>query len=61
MSISSLPHVPAASSSAEAEAERSTVVLKKQQDIARQPALTVVDLIRQAPAPAPSGRIDVYG
>ena len=47
------------SSAATLEAQREIAVMKKQQDVAREISQSLVDLVKDAPAPAP-GRIDTY-
>lgn len=41
------------------EIQREALVLKKQQDVAKEVAQSLVELVKDAPKPAP-GRIDTY-
>jgi hypothetical protein len=50
---------PTSSSAATLAAQRQVAVLKKQQDVAREVAQSVIELVKEAPSPAP-GRIDTY-
>ncbi len=48
---------PASSSAAANAAEREVLVLKKQQDVVKEVAESLVELVKSVPAP---GRIDTY-
>ena len=50
---------PISRSAAVREVERETLVLKKQQDVAKDVASALVDLVKDAPRPTP-GKIDTY-
>jgi hypothetical protein len=50
---------PISPSAATREVQREVLVLKKQQDVAKDIASSVVELVKDAPASAP-GRIDTY-
>ena len=48
-------------SAATREVEREVLVIKQQQDVEKQVAEALVDLVKDAPAPTPQpGRIDTY-
>ena len=50
---------PISPSATTREAQREVLVLKKQQDVAKDVANSLIELVKDAPAPAP-GRIDTY-
>jgi hypothetical protein len=50
---------PISPSAATREVQRDVLVLKKQQDVAKDIASSLVELVKDAPPPAP-GRIDTY-
>ena len=50
---------PISPSAATREVEREVLVIKKTQDVEKQIAESLIDLVKDAPAPAP-GRIDSY-
>ena len=50
---------PISQSAATREVQREVLVLKKQQDVAKDIASSLIELVKDAPRAAP-GRIDVY-
>ena len=50
---------PISPSAATREVQREMLVLKKQQDVAKEVASSLIELVKDAPAPAP-GCIDTY-
>jgi len=50
---------PISASAATREIQREVLVLKKQQDVAKDVASSLIELVKDAPTPAP-GRIDTY-
>lgn len=54
MNVNSTP-----SSAAALEAQREIMVMKKQQNVAKDVGQSLVDLVKDTPAPAP-GRINTY-
>jgi hypothetical protein len=49
----------ASSSAAALEPQREIIVMKKQQDVAKEVGQALVELVKDTPAPAP-GRIDTF-
>lgn len=50
---------PISNSAAAREVQREALVMKKQQDVAKDVAQSLVELVKEAPKPAP-GRVDTY-